>query len=151
MNDLVQHQRLASGFVPAASEPSAAGVLDILTAKLQNCTVKRVVGHVVGFIDITLNAGDPGPSGIGSKAVVYPAPIGAANTVQQLRTTITIRGTQGVAAPGTALLIFTTVIAGPEIGLAANVVRVLFATAAAAADADFSFEIDRVIDPSQEP
>src|SRR5574340_967403 len=127
MNDLIQTQRLASAFIPGASEPSAGGATAIATAKLQNCTVARVAGHLVGFYDITIGAGEPGPSGMGSVATTYPAPVGLQNTVNQLRAKVTIRGTQNAGAPGTALLIFTTVIAGPEIGLAANVVRVLTA------------------------
>lgn len=135
MDDVIQHQRLASGFVPAASDASLA------TSVLQNCTVARTGGIGAGSFDILIGANGPAPAGIGG---VFQPALGTV-VVDQGRARFTSR---------TAGVVLNSVVYGDSlVGPARNprLIRVTFTGAAGPADPDFDFSIERVISPLLEP
>jgi hypothetical protein len=104
MNDVIQYQRLASGYVPGLSEagtPAAVvppstipnfGRPAPTTAELQNCIVLRPVA--IGIFDILVGGNNPAPVGIGAVLQVSPplvAGVAPAFICGQARVSIGVR------------------------------------------------------------
>lgn len=138
MDDVIQHQRVASGFVPGATDVTLA------TAVLQNCNISRTARIAVGSYDILIGANGPYPRGIGG--VNQPTLPGNPVVVDQGRVSITCRGPAGVRLE---TVVYGDSIAGPNRN--PRLVRVTFTAGAGPADADFDFSIERVISPAVEP
>jgi len=177
MNDVIQYQRLASGYVPGLSEvgtPAAAvppastprfGSPAPSSALLQNCIVVRPVA--AGIYDVLVGGGNPAPVGIGGAAQANPplvTPPAGTIIAQQGRVSVNIRSilaavvappTTAAAAPKAEWCVFygATLGATPLYTGFSNdqVFRIIITSGGALADADFDFSIERVIDPLQEP
>lgn len=123
MNDVVQFQRIASGYVPGLSEhgtPAAAtppastpqfGSPAPSSAVLENCIVLRPVA--AGIYDIIVNANGPAPVGLGGILIASPplvTPNVPAIICDQARVRIGVRTVlpNAVVAP-------TTVAANPAV------------------------------------
>ena len=179
MNDVIEFQRLASGYIPGLSEAGspaagaqfgASGPLPSSTS-LQNCIAFRPAATAVGVYDILVGGAGPFPVGLGGPlASAFPNPplvvvpvSPAGQIVQQGRVRLCSRAHINAAVPpvvGGAQLVIGSVLYGATLGPVpvypgfsnAQLIRIYFATAAGVlADADFDFEIQRVLDPSQEP
>lgn len=169
---IVLHQRLASGYIPGLSETFAQGASPV-SAVLQNCTVVRPVGAGLGtgVYDIIIGGVNAAaPVGLGAPLVGAP-PLKAAlapgeNVTNQGRTRLQHRSALAIPIAAAKLAVFPTIAYGPQFLTAATnpyagttiqqIVRVFYATVDAAAaqvlaDADFDFDIERVIDPNVEP
>ena len=187
--DLVQYQRIASGYIPGASEAFANSVgapsLPPASGVFQNCTVVRPAGaaNVQGVYDIlvgppqtaptnqtSLRSSDgPAPVGLGGPFVGSPPLIAAFAPgeviVSQGRFRYGVRS--GLQQPpiGVTFKPVTVSVAYGASFLAgqpplypgftnAQIIRVFVSSVAAApasVDADLDFDIERVIDPAQEP
>jgi hypothetical protein len=181
MDDVIQYQRLASGYVPGQSEsnspvavpPSSQpnfGLPAPSTADLQNCIVTRIG---VGIYDILVGGNNPAPVGIGgvfsSSPPLFTPPVAGAIVVGQARVSINVRSpltAQGVAPPTTAAgnpNVTWAVWMGAQLGPAplysgfanTQVFRVIMTTTVAGvltlADVDFDFQVEQVIDPGTGP
>jgi len=177
MNDVVQYQRLASGYVPGLSEvgtPAPAVLPSTLpnfgdpapsSALLQNCIVVRPVA--AGIYDVLVGGSNPAPVGIGGVPQTNPplvTPPSGTPINQQGRVTVNIRSilpavvippTTAAASPQAQVAIFygSTLPGAPLYTGFSNdqLIRIIITAGGALADADFDFSIERVIDPSQEP
>lgn len=177
MDDVIQYQRIASGYVPGLSETGTpAPVVPPATtprfgspapssAQLQNCIVVRPVA--AGIFDVLVGGGNPAPVGIGGVAQGSPPLVGVpAGTpiVSQGRVSVNIRSilpspvvppTTAAAAPKAEWCVFY----GASLGATPlytgfdnrQLFRIIITSGGALADADFDFSIERVIDPAQEP
>ena len=178
MDDIIQHQRLASGYVPGKSETFASG-FSPKTAVLQNCTVFRAPGAIgaVGFIDVLVGPPNtaplnqtslrsidgPAPVGLGGALILDPPlnVVGGGIIVSQGRAKLTIRST--LTSPPTSVnpQVTWAVQYGAAFGQTTPIypgfnnnqlVRFIFTGGGGdAQDVDFDFEIERVLDPASEP
>jgi hypothetical protein len=183
---IVQFQRLASGYIPGASEAFAnsagAPSLPPASGAFQNCSVVRPAGaaNAAGVYDIivgppqtaplnqtSLRSSDgPAPVGLGGPIVGSPPLLAAFAPseviVSQGRFRYSVRS--GLQQPPAALskpvmvsvAYGATFLAGaPPLypGFSnAQIIRVFVVnTAAGPVDADLDFDVERVIDPAQEP
>jgi len=186
--DLVQYQRLASGYVPGASEAfansAAAPSLPPASGVFQNCTVVRPAGvaNAAGVFDILVgppqtaptnqtslrSIDGPAPVGLGGAVVTAP-PLKAALApseivVSQGRFRAMVRSALAQPPAATFLPVTFTVAYGatflavsPYPGFSVNqIIRVFLSSVNAVADialtdADFDFDVERVIDGAKEP
>jgi hypothetical protein len=177
MNDVIQYQRLASGYVPGLSEvgtpapavPPAStpnfGSPAPSSALLQNCIVVRPVA--VGIYDVLVGGGTPAPVGIGGVPQSAPplvTPPAGTPIVQTGRVSVNVRSilpvlvvppTTAAASPQVEVAIFYGASLGPAPQLYTGfsndqLVRIIITSGGALADADFDFSIERVIDPTQD-
>lgn len=155
MDDVIQYQRLASGYVPglsehgvpAASAPPALGLsfgqAVASSALLENCLVVRPVA--AGIFDIIIGGSGPAPVGIGGTSEPSPPLVAPAGTVPGVNRTgrvsvnpRTIMAALG-AAPATAAGspdVSVAIYYGSELGAVPlytgidnnRVVRVIFTT-----------------------
>lgn len=179
MDDVIQYQRLASGYVPGQSEIGTPAVVvppssvpsfgnpGPSSADLQNCIVTRPVA--AGIYDILVGGGNPAPVGVGGVFVASPplvAPASGAIVVGQARISLNVRSpltSQGIAPPVTAAgnpNVTWAVWMGAQLGPVplysgfsnTQVFRVIVTTAAGVlTDIDFDFSIEQVIDPGTGP
>lgn len=177
MNDVIQYQRLASGYVPGLSEVGtpAPAVLPSSTpsfgspapssALLQNCIVVRPVA--AGIYDVIVGGGNPAPVGIGGVPQGNPplvTPAAGTPIVQTGRVSVNIRAilpagvitapTTAAGSPQASWAVFYGASLGPVplyTGFSNDqVFRIIITSGIALADADFDFSIERVIDPNQD-
>lgn len=176
-DDIIQFQRIASGYVPGASETFAAGTSPV-SAKLQNCIVKRAPAArgATGVFDIlvgppqdtpnnqtALRSKDgPAPVGLGGAQVNDPPlnVVGGGIVVDQGRASFHVRST--LTNPPTSVnpQVTWAVQYGASLGPVPlypgfsnnQLVRVIFTNLGGDdTDVDFDFSIERVIDPGVEP
>lgn len=171
MDDVVQYQRLASGYVPGESEafpntntqPSAPPV----SGRFQNCTVIRPAGplNAVGVYDILIGGDSPAPIGIGGERIGSPPlnPALSPNEIvvsqgrfrAQVRSSLTqppSASAQTFPAPITVAYGASFLTTSPYPGFSVNqIIRVFIGFTNAVLDVDFDFDVERVIDPSVEP
>jgi hypothetical protein len=179
MDDVVLHQRLASGYIPLLSEHGtpAPGVLfgvAATSAVLINCTALRPAATAVGVVDIIIGGNGPSPVGIGGVLVASPPlvnvpAVATGQVVNQGRVIITPRSLiQAAAVPVAAgdPSINYSVEYGATLGAVPlyagisnnQIVRVRFtsnfgqaAGVFVLADCDFDFSIERALNPASEP
>lgn len=176
-DDIIQFQRIAAGYIPGRSETFLSGASPI-SAKLQNCTVKRAPANigVVGIFDILIGPPQdtpnnttalrsktgPAPVGLGGAQVNDPPlnVVGGGIIVDQGRATFTARSIltnpPTTVSPNVTHAVQYGAAFGPNPiypGFSNNqLVRVIFTDGAGdATDVDFDFSIERVIDPDVEP
>ncbi len=155
MDDIVQTQTLASGYLPGLSE--AGGTLGApptnlpTSGKYQNCTVARTAGNAVGAYDITVGGNGPSPVGLGSElALTPPLAVALGNTCPEGRVRVQQRSILRGAGVGTVAEANIAVLYGAQLTPPQpQLVRLLVTGRDGAADVDLDFTIDRVIDPTQ--
>jgi hypothetical protein len=171
-DDIILHQRLASGYVPGLSETFANGKSPV-SAVLQNC---QAIRFATGIIDVLVgppqasplnqttlrSSNGPAPVGIGGVLVTSPPlnVVGGAIVVNQGRVLATIRSVLTNPSTNTNPMVTWCVLYGATLGPIpvypgfsnAQIVRFIFSGSDdQALDVDFDFSIERVIDPNVEP
>jgi hypothetical protein len=169
--DIIQFSRIASGYVPGASETFAPGTSP-KSAVLQNCTaIRRAAGQIDILVgppqDIAPNQtalrSKTGPAPVGLGGIFTPDPplnvVGGGIIVNQGRAKATIRSTLTNPVTSVNPSVTYCVQYGAEFGPIPvypgfnnnQLVRFIFSSSDVDTNVDFDFEIERVIDPSVEP
>jgi hypothetical protein len=176
-DDIIQFQRIAAGYVPGRSETFLPGASP-LSAKLQNCIVKRAPAAigVVGIYDILVGPSQDVPNNTTAlRAKTGPAPVGLGG-LQVNSPPLNVAGGGIIVDQGRATFTARSILTNPPTTVSPNVthavqygaefgavpiypgflntqlIRVIFTDGAGdATDVDFDFSIERVIDPDVEP